>query len=88
MGYLDLLNRSSVVGSKSLCDGAVTKMINELGIHSKGIATDELIPRVKANGFAKAKRWGMGVLAGKINIPDDIDSPFDDEIEEMFGSRP
>lgn len=87
MGYLDLLNRDSVVRSKSLCSEAVYVMIEELGLHSKGLATHELIPGLKANGVIKAPRWGLGVLAGKISFPDDIDSPFENEIEEMFGSK-
>lgn len=33
----------------------------------------------------KRPRWGLGVLAGKIVVPKDIDSAFREDIKDMFG---
>lgn len=43
-------------------------------------------PMVKVISINQETKPRIGMLAGVFNVPDDIDTPFQDEIEAMFGA--
>lgn len=43
-------------------------------------------PMVKVISINQEIKPRIGMLAGVFNVPDDIDTPFQDEIEAMFGA--
>nr|WP_256835443.1 type II toxin-antitoxin system prevent-host-death family antitoxin [Pseudomonas oleovorans] len=43
-------------------------------------------PMVKVISINQETKPRLGMLAGVFNVPDDIDTPFQDEIEAMFGA--
>ena len=43
-------------------------------------------PMVKVISINQETKPRTGMLAGVFNVPDDIDTPFRDEIEAMFGA--
>ena len=42
-------------------------------------------PLVKVEALAEERPSRLGFLEGKYPVPDDIDTPFRDDIREMFG---
>jgi len=43
-------------------------------------------PMVKVMAIDHETKPRLGMLAGVFEVPDDIDTPFEDEIETMFGA--
>lgn len=43
-------------------------------------------PMVKVISINQESKPRTGMLAGVFNVPDDIDTPFQNEIESMFGA--
>lgn len=43
-------------------------------------------PMVKVISINQETKPRIGMLAGVFNVPDDIDTPFQDDIETMFGA--
>lgn len=52
----------------------------EIVIAKAGKPMARLVPLAKPDGQPRK----LGLLAGKLSVPDDIDSAFADEIESMF----